>query len=174
MSVSRRVRPPQSRHSACMRRAAWMLASARLLAGPLHARPTSAAPASLPGDGLGVRCVRQTARWRVAAFGPRCAESTQLRRDRIHALRLPRAMDEPAKRRRVDAVSGSPVQALIDSEVLVSHSAGQSFRVPGGLHCTDHNFKTALDYSGEVRSDAERGMQRVRSDPGLARSREDV
>ncbi len=55
------------------------------------------------------------------------------------------------KRKRAD----SPVKSLVtlsafDSEVLASHHTGATYKIQGGLLCTDHTFRTALDYSGEV------------------------
>ena len=62
---------------------------------------------------------------------------------------------EGGKRRKLEGGAvGSPVASLVldgfDSEVIASHSSAESFKVPGGLLCTDHTFRTALDYSGEV------------------------
>ena len=61
-----------------------------------------------------------------------------------------------SKRRKIEggAIS-SPVASLVlegfDSEILASHKQTDAFKVPGGLTCIDHSFRTALDYSGEVR-----------------------
>jgi hypothetical protein len=67
-------------------------------------------------------------------------------------------MSSEGKRRKLEGGSaGSPVASLVDldrydSEILASHKQAESIKAPGGLLCTDHSFRTALDYSGEVRS----------------------
>lgn len=69
------------------------------------------------------------------------------------------SMSNDIKRRKVEvgSAAGSPVASLVvsslegfDSEILASHEQGDTFKVPGGLICTDHSFRTALDYTGEV------------------------
>lgn len=65
-------------------------------------------------------------------------------------------MNSDGKRRKLEGGSAvSPVASLVqldrfDSEILASHKQTDGFKVPGGLICTDHHFRTALDYSGEV------------------------
>ena len=67
-------------------------------------------------------------------------------------------MSSEGKRRKLEGGSaGSPVASLVDldrydSEILASHKQAESIKAPGGLLCTDHSFRTALDYSGEVKS----------------------
>ena len=93
---------------------------------------------------------------RLTAFYPSAAPViAALPRSRVLHFAAASRMSSDGKRRKLEGGSaGSPVASLVlqdfDSEVLASHKQSDSFKVPGGLHCTDHSFRTALDYSGEV------------------------
>lgn len=71
-----------------------------------------------------------------------------------------KAPDTMLKRRKLEAPE-SPTHALIDdAEVILSHSLGDSFKVPG-LVCTDHQFTVPLDHSGEVEGELDLFVREV-------------
>lgn len=59
------------------------------------------------------------------------------------------AMSDASKKRRVNFTAGSGSDPPSDSEVILQHDSGATFKVPG-LIARDHVFKVPLDHTGEV------------------------
>lgn len=64
------------------------------------------------------------------------------------------------KRRKLETPD-SPIHALVDnSETILQHSSGPSFKVPG-LQLTNHLFKVPLDHTGEMQGEIDLFVREV-------------